>query len=37
MKAGGRRELRIPSRMAYKNGAILYVIDLLAVDSRPFK
>lgn len=37
MKAGGRRELRIPSRLAYKEGAVLYVIDLLAVDRRPFK
>jgi peptidylprolyl isomerase len=37
MKAGGRRELRVPSRLAYKNGAILYVIDLLAVDRAPFK
>jgi hypothetical protein len=37
MKAGGRRELRVPSRLAYQQGAILYVIDLLAVDRRPFK
>jgi hypothetical protein len=36
MKAGGRRELRVPSRLAYQQGAILYVIDLLAVDRRPF-
>jgi peptidylprolyl isomerase len=31
MKAGGRRELRVPSNMAYKEGAILYVIDLLEI------
>jgi peptidylprolyl isomerase len=37
MRAGGRRELRVPSRLAYKQDAILYVIDLLAVDSPPFK
>jgi FKBP-type peptidyl-prolyl cis-trans isomerase len=37
MKAGGRRELRVPSRLAYQEGAILYVIDLLAVDRPPFK
>jgi peptidylprolyl isomerase len=37
MKAGGRRELRIPSRLAYQEGAGFYVIDLLAVDRPPFK
>jgi len=32
MRVGGRRELRVPSRLAYKEGAIFYVIDLLAVE-----
>jgi len=31
MRAGGRRELIVPSRMAYDRGAIVYVIDLLKV------
>ncbi|HEY2335685.1 MAG TPA: FKBP-type peptidyl-prolyl cis-trans isomerase [Solirubrobacterales bacterium] len=31
MRAGGRRELIVPSKMAYGNGALIYVIDLLAV------
>lgn len=33
MKAGGRRELRVPSHMAYDEGAIVYLIDLL--DWKP--
>ena len=36
MRVGGRRELRVPSRLAYKSGAILYLIDLLAVERPPF-
>jgi len=32
MKVGGRRELIVPSNLAYKEGAILYVVDLLAVQ-----
>jgi FKBP-type peptidyl-prolyl cis-trans isomerase len=31
MKVGGRRELIVPSRMAYGKGALVYVIDLVAV------
>lgn len=29
MKVGGRRELRVPSRMAYDEGAIVYLVELL--------
>lgn len=32
MKVGGRRELIVPSRLAYEQGALLYVIDLLGVE-----
>jgi len=35
MKAGGRRELRVPSKLAYGQGALLYVIDLLAIEFPP--
>lgn len=30
MKVGGRRELIIPSRLAYKTGTLIYVIDLVS-------
>lgn len=32
MRVGGRRELRVPSRLAYGNGALFYVIDLLGIE-----
>jgi peptidylprolyl isomerase len=32
MKVGGRRELRVPSKLAYGQGALVYVIDLLAIE-----
>jgi peptidylprolyl isomerase len=31
MKVGGRRELLIPSELAFKEGAVVYVLDLLEV------
>jgi len=31
MKVGGRRELQVPSNMAYGEGAIFYVVDLLGI------
>ncbi|MGE5281254.1 MAG: FKBP-type peptidyl-prolyl cis-trans isomerase [Chloroflexota bacterium] len=36
MKVGGRRELRVPSRLAYGQGAILYVVDLLGIKWPPY-
>lgn len=35
MKVGGRRELRVPSRLAYGQGAVLYVVDLLGLRRLP--
>lgn len=32
MRVGGRRELQVPSDMAYDEGALLYVVDLLGVE-----
>ncbi|HEY2335683.1 MAG TPA: FKBP-type peptidyl-prolyl cis-trans isomerase [Solirubrobacterales bacterium] len=34
MKVGGRRELIVPSRLAYGTGALIYLVDLLEV--RPW-
>lgn len=31
MRVGGRRELIVPSKLAYEDGAIVYVIDLLSI------
>lgn len=31
MKVGGRRELIIPSDLAFKRGAVIYVVELLDV------
>jgi len=33
MRVGGRRELIVPSKLAYENGAIVYVIDLLSITG----
>lgn len=33
MKAGGRRQLVIPSNLAYGEGALVFVIDLISIDS----
>jgi len=37
MRVGGRRELIIPSRLAYETGALIYVVDVLEAkpNSRP--
>jgi len=31
MKVGGRRELIVPPKLGYRDGTLIYVIDLLAV------
>lgn len=35
MRVGGRRKMLVPSHLAYKEGSIVYVVDLLAVEKRP--
>ncbi|HEX6753888.1 MAG TPA: FKBP-type peptidyl-prolyl cis-trans isomerase [Solirubrobacterales bacterium] len=35
MRVGGRRKMLVPSHLAYKEGSIVYVVDLLAVEQRP--
>ncbi len=35
MRVGGRRKMLVPSHLAYKQGSIVYVVDLLAVEKRP--
>jgi peptidylprolyl isomerase len=35
MKVGGRRKLVIPSRLAYGQGTVVYIVDLLAAEKRP--
>ena len=34
MKLGGRRELIVPSRLAYGDGMMVYVIELLAMEKQ---
>jgi peptidylprolyl isomerase len=34
MRLGGRRELIVPSRLAYDNGMMVYVIEVLAMEKR---
>lgn len=35
MRVGGRRKMLVPSHLAYKEGSIVYIVDLLAVEKRP--
>jgi FKBP-type peptidyl-prolyl cis-trans isomerase len=32
IRVGGRRELILPSRLAYGNGALVYVVELLSIE-----
>lgn len=34
MKVEGRRHIVVPSRLAYGQGALVYVVDLLSVEDR---
>lgn len=34
MRAGGRRKVIVPSSLAYGQGAVVYVVDLLSVEDR---
>lgn len=34
LRVGGRRELILPSRLAYGTGALLYVVELVGIQSR---
>ena len=34
MRVGGRRHIVVPSRLAYKQGDLVYVVDLLSVEDR---
>jgi len=35
MRLGGQRELALPSRLAYGTGALLYVVELVAIEPLP--
>lgn len=37
MRVGGRRELIVPSKMAYGTGALVYVVDLLRVKHVDYR
>ena len=33
MRVGGRRELILPSMLAYGTGALIYIVELLAIEK----
>lgn len=35
MRLGERRELTLPSRLAYGNGALMYVVELVEIEPSP--